>query len=61
METEKKPLSKREMLEHAREAGYTAKEFSEWCRAIGYSRKMVSVLVANYMENYQREGTSKRS
>jgi hypothetical protein len=53
-------MSKKEMLEHAREGRYTAKEFSAWARSLGYSPKLVLSLTQEYMEKYQHEGTSKK-
>lgn len=48
-------ISPKEMLEHAKAAGYTAREFSIWAKSKGYSAKMVLNLTQQYMESYQNE------
>lgn len=54
-------ISPKQMMEHAKEAGYTAKDFSIWAKAKGYSAKLVLSMTQQYMEQYQREGTSKNN
>lgn len=49
-----------DMLKEGEAMGLTAKEFAKWAKKKGYSERMVISLTQEYINCYQRLGTSKK-